>query len=121
MTDGKITDRFSAFVNPKVPIPYAIEELTGIRDDMVVNEPDITEILPRFMEFCGDSIMVAHNAEFDMGFIRKNCEEQGLPCEFTVIDTVAVARFLLPWLNRFKLDTVAKELKIRLEIGRAHV
>ncbi len=115
VTDGKITDRFSAFVNPKVPIPYAIEELTGIRDDMVVNEPDITEILPRFMEFCGDSIMVAHNAEFDMGFIRKNCEEQGLPCEFTVIDTVAVARFLLPWLNRFKLDTVAKELKIRLE------
>ena len=112
---GKIVDRFSRFVNPKVPLPFAIEELTKIRDDMLVGEPEITEILPEFMEFCKGSIMVAHNAEFDMGFIRKNCEDLGLPCAFTVVDTVSLARFLLPNLNRFKLDTVAKELHISLK------
>lgn len=113
--NGKIVDRFSKFVNPKVPAPFAIEELTKIRDDMLVNEPEIAQILPEFMEFCEGSIMVAHNAEFDMGFIRKNCEDLGLACKFTVVDTVAMARYLLPSLNRFKLDTVAKELHISLE------
>ncbi len=115
VTDGKIVDRFSKFVNPKVPLPFAIEELTKIRDDMLVNEPEIDQILPAFMEFCKGSIMVAHNAEFDMGFIRKNCEDLGLPCAFTVVDTVSLARYLLPNLNRFKLDTVAKELHISLK------
>ena len=113
--NGKIVDRFSKFVNPKTPLPFAIEELTKIRDDMLVNEPEIAQILPEFMEFCEGSIMVAHNAEFDMGFIRKNCEDLGLACKFTVVDTVAMARYLLPNLNRFKLDTVAKELHISLE------
>lgn len=111
---GKITDRFSRFVNPKTPLPFAIEELTKIRDDMLVNEPEIAQVLPEFMEFCKGSVMVAHNAEFDMGFIRKNCEDLGLACTFTVVDTVALARYLLPHLNRFKLDTVAKELHITL-------
>ncbi len=113
--NGKIIDRFSHFVNPKVPIPYTIEELTKIRDDMVMNEPGIEVVLPQFMEFCKGCVMVAHNAEFDMGFIKKNCADLGLPCEFTVIDTVAAARYLLPQLNRYKLDTVAKELRISLE------
>lgn len=112
--NGKITDRFSHFVNPQTPIPFKIEELTHIRDDMVVNEPTIETILPQFMEFCRGCSLVAHNAEFDAGFIRKNCEEQGLAFDFTVIDTVALARYLLPHLNRFKLDTVAKDLKISL-------
>ncbi len=112
---GKITGRFSKFVNPRVPIPFAIEELTKIRDDMVINEPDIAVILPEFMEFCKGCVMVAHNAEFDMGFIRKNCADLGLDCVFTVADTVAMARYLLPGLNRFKLDTVAKELHISLQ------
>ncbi len=115
VVEGKIVDRFSKFVNPKVPLPFAIEELTKIRDDMLVNEPEIGEILPEFMEFCKGSVMVAHNAEFDMGFIRKNCEELGMECSFTVVDTVAMARYLLPGLNRFKLDTVAKELHISLK------
>ena len=115
VTDGKIVDRFSKFVNPKVPLPFAIEELTKIRDDMLVNEPEIDQILPAFMEFCKGSILVAHNADFDMGFIRKNCDDLGLPCAFTVVDTVSLARYLLPNLNRFKLDTVAKELHISLK------
>ena len=112
---GAITERFSTFVNPEVPIPFHIEELTSIRDDMVMDAQKIEEILPRFLEFCEGAIMVAHNAEFDMSFIRKNCERQQLTAEFTVIDTVALARMLLPHLNRFKLDTVAKALGISLD------
>ena len=112
---GSITERFSSFVNPEVPIPFKIEELTSIKDDMVIDAPKIEEILPKFMEFCKDAIMVAHNADFDMSFITKNCERQNLPCDFTIIDTVALARILLPNLNRFKLDTVAKALGVSLD------
>jgi len=115
VSGGKIAERFSTFVNPQVPIPFKIEELTGIRDDMVLNAPVIEKALPEFLEFCRGAIMVAHNAGFDMSFISKNCQRQKLPCEYTVIDTVALARVLLPHLNRFKLDTVAKALKISLE------
>ncbi len=112
---GSITERFSTFVNPKLPIPYRIEELTGIRDDMVIQAPTIEEILPEFMEFCKGCVMVAHNAQFDMSFIQKNCEDLHLACDFTVADTVAMARFLLPKLSRFKLDTVAKAVGVSLE------
>ena len=92
---GEITDKFSVFVNPQTPIPFEIEKLTGINDEMVMNEPTIEEILPKFLDFCKGAVMVAHNAGFDMSFIRKNSERQGLPCEFTVVDTVALARILL--------------------------
>ena len=112
---GVITDRFSTFVNPEVPIPFRIEELTSIKDDMVIDAPKIEEILPEFMKFCDGAIMVAHNAGFDMSFIKKNCKDQGIEREFTIIDTVALARILLPNLNRFKLDTVAKALNVSLE------
>ena len=113
--NGTITERFSEFVNPQVPIPFKIEELTGIRDDMVMGAETIEEILPHFMEFCEGCVMIAHNAEFDMSFIRKNCMDLDIPCNHTVGDTVAMARILLPALHRFKLDTVAKALKISLE------
>ena len=113
--NGTITERFSEFVNPQVPIPFKIEELTGIRDDMVMGAETIEEILPRFMEFCEGCVMIAHNAEFDMSFIRKNCMDLDISCDHTVGDTVAMARILLPALHRFKLDTVAKALKISLE------
>lgn len=112
---GKITERFSSFVNPEVPIPFRIEELTSIRDDMVMDAPRIEEILPEFMAFCEECVLVAHNAEFDTGFIAKNCERQGLPFSYTIMDTVALARILLPSLNRFKLDTVAKALGVSLD------
>ncbi len=115
VVNGSITDRFSAFVNPKIPIPYEIEKLTHITDDMVLDAPVIHDILPQFMEFCQGAVMVAHNADFDMSFIRHNCEQLGLGCEKTVLDTVALARVLLPSLNRFKLNTIAKALNISLE------
>ena len=110
----EIVDRFSTFVNPKVPIPFEIETLTSINDEMVMDAPTIEEILPAFMEFCQEAVMVAHNADFDMSFIKKNCQLQGIPCEKTVVDTVALSRALLPSLNRFKLDTVAKALNVSL-------
>ncbi len=112
--EGKITDRFSTFVNPHVPIPYRIEQLTGISDPMVEDAPDISEILPKFLEFCQGAVLVAHNASFDVGFVERNCQRLGLSFDFTSVDTVGMARFLLPALNRFKLDTVAKALQIPL-------
>ena len=112
---GKITKRFSTFVNPDVPIPYRIEQLTGINDSMVLDAPKIDVILPQFLEFCEGAVMVAHNASFDMSFIEENCSRLGLEQEFTYVDTVALARVLLPQLNRFKLDTVAKALGVSLE------
>ncbi|MDD6058693.1 MAG: PolC-type DNA polymerase III, partial [Clostridiales bacterium] len=115
VVEGAIVERFSTFVNPEVPIPFRIEELTSIRDDMVMGAPKIEEILPEFIEFCKDAILVAHNAEFDMSFLHKNCERQKIPCQFTSIDTVALARILMPQLKRFKLDTVAKALGVALD------
>lgn len=113
--EGQITERFSTFINPEVPIPFEIEQLTGINDHMVLDAPKVEEILPKFIEFCGDAVMVAHNAGFDMSFIDRNCERLKLPYEATVVDTVSLARILLPSLNRYKLDTVAKALGIALD------
>ena len=113
--NGKIVDKFSTFVNPQVPIPFRIEQLTSINDSMVIDAPVIADILPEFMKFCEGCVMVAHNADFDMSFIKKNCQRLGIPCKPTIVDTVALARVLLPNLNRFKLDTVAKALGVSLE------
>ena len=112
--DGKIKDKFSAFVNPDVPIPFEIEQLTGINDSMVLPHPKIDVILPQFLEFCKDSVLVAHNASFDVSFISYNAQQLQLEFNPTVIDTVALSRLLLPSLNRYKLDTVAKALNISL-------
>ena len=113
--NGKIIDRFSTFVNPEIPIPLRIEQLTSINDNMVIDAPKIEEILPSFMEFCEGSVMVAHNADFDMSFIAANCERIGLPCDFTIVDTVAMSRYLIIGLGKYKLDRVAKALGIVLE------
>ena len=113
--NGQITERFSTFVNPQVPIPFEIEQLTGIKDEMVMDADTIEVILPKFMEFCQDCVLVAHNAAFDIGFVEENCRRQNLTYDFTVMDTVTLARVLLPALNRYKLDTVAKALGVSLE------
>jgi DNA polymerase-3 subunit alpha (Gram-positive type) len=110
----KIVSRFSTFVNPQVPVPLKIETLTGINDSMLINQRTIDEILPEFMEFCKGAVLVAHNAGFDTSFIKKNCNDLGLEYDFTVVDTVSLSRFLIPQLNRFKLDTVAKHLGVVL-------
>ncbi len=112
---GKITERFSTFVNPKVPIPFQITQLTSITDQMVMDAPDIETVLPKFLTFVGDAVLVAHNASFDVGFIEQNCRYQDIIPDFTSVDTVAMARILLPTLSKFKLNVVANALHISLE------
>ncbi len=115
VTGGEITDRFSSFINPKVPIPPRIVELTGIHDNMVMDADTIDVVLPEFLEFCEGCALVAHNASFDVGFIEANAKRLGIDTEFTVVDTLTLARVLLPDQSRFKLDNVAKTLGISLE------
>ena len=112
---GRIVDRYSTFVNPERPIPFEIEKLTGIHDGMVEGAEVIEDVLPKFMEFCQDCIMVAHNAEFDMSFIRENCRRQEFERKFTVVDTLAMARSMLPDLKNYKLDTVVEAVGGSLE------
>ncbi len=112
---GEVVDRFSTFINPQVPIPFEIEKLTGIRDDMVMEAPLIEEVLPKFLEFCEGCVLVAHNANFDMSFIMENSRRLGLPTEYTYVDTVGIARVLLPNQAKHTLDAVAKTLNISLE------
>ena len=115
VADGKIQDKYSTFINPDVPIPFDIEKLTGINDAMVLPYPKIDQILPEFLGFVGECPLVAHNAGFDVGFIGHFAAKLGLAFNPTVLDTVSLARLLLPSLNRYKLDTVAKALNISLE------
>ncbi len=113
--NGEIIDNFSQFINPRIPIPMEIEKLTSINDAMVADAPLIDEVLPKFLEFCRDSVLVAHNASFDVGFISKKAQMLGISTDFTVIDTVSMARVLLSDIKNYKLDVVAKELNISLE------
>ncbi len=112
---GEIVDRFGMFVNPEVPIPFEIVNLTGIRDEMVIQEDTIDLVLPKFLEFCKGSILVAHNASFDMSFILENQKKLGLEAEFTYLDTLVMARIFYPAMNKHTLDSLAKKLKIDLQ------
>ena len=113
--NGEITDKYSTFVNPKIPIPFRITQLTSITDEMVMESPEIETILPQFLKFVGDAVLVAHNASFDVSFIEENCRRQGIEPDFTSVDTVGLARVLLPTLSKFKLNVVAKALNISQE------
>ena len=113
--NGEITDRFSSFINPQVPIPFEIEKLTSINDEMVMDAPLIEKVLPEFLSFCEGTVLVAHNASFDISFIRENAQRQQLPFDFTYVDTVGIARVLLPHQAKHTLDAVSKTLGISLE------
>ena len=112
--DGAIVDRFSAFVNPGFPIPFRITQLTSITDDMVMDADPIETVLPKFLDFVSGSYLVAHNAEFDTSFVRKNCERQGLSYDFNHVDTLMLSKVLLPHLAKYTLDSVAKDLGVSL-------
>ncbi len=111
---GKVIERFSSFVNPQVPIPFKIEKLTGISDNMVMSAPLIDEVLPKFLDFCGDCVLVAHNAEFDTNFIINKAGKLGRSVENTVLDTLGLARTLVPALNNHKLDTLCRHFEVPL-------
>lgn len=110
--NGVITDTFSTFANPEMPIPQKITQLTGITDDMVKDAPSQSEAVGSFLEFAGDNVLVAHNAPFDTSFIAKACEDMGREYNYTSIDTVAISRAILTDIKNCKLDTVAKFLRL---------
>ena len=115
IVNGTITDRFSAFVNPSMPIPYKITKLTGITDAMVREAGDIATVLPQFTAFAEDAVLVGHNVSFDISFIRENCRRQGIPASYTTVDTLALSRLFFPKQARHTLDAVAKTLQVVLE------
>lgn len=110
--NGVITDTFSTFANPEMPIPQKITQLTGITDDMVKDAPSQSEAVSAFLEFAGENVLVAHNAPFDTSFIAKACEDMGREYNYTSIDTVAISRAILTDIKNCKLDTVAKFLRL---------
>ena len=115
IVDGEEVGYFSQFINPQIPIPFKIEQLTGITDEMVKDAPLIDVVLPEFLEFCKGSILVAHNAEFDTGFIKEKAYQLGMEYDFTVVDTLPLARVLLTEIAKFTLDHICKTLNIKLE------
>ncbi len=112
MKDGKEIDRFQTFVDPQRMLEQKIIDLTGITDQMLVGAPKIEEVLPKFLEFVGDRVLVAHNADFDTGFIRAACKAQGIPYTFTSADTLILAQNMMPQLGKFKLDVVSNALSL---------
>lgn len=112
VVNGEIKETFSTFVNPEMPIPQKITQLTGITDDMVKSAPSQSEAVTAFLEFAGNNVLVAHNAPFDTSFIRKACENMGREYNCTSIDTVAISRAILSDIKNCKLDTVAKYLRL---------
>lgn len=112
---GEIVDRFESFANPHHPLSTTTIELTGITDEMVENAPNIDEVLKNFKEWSNDSIYVAHNATFDMGFLNTGFQKYGLgKSKNPVIDTLELARFLYPQLKNHRLNTLAKKFDIEL-------
>ncbi|MBQ4642229.1 MAG: PolC-type DNA polymerase III [Oscillospiraceae bacterium] len=112
MKDGVEIDRFQTFVDPKMKLQRETVELTAITDSMLLGAPSLEEALPQFLKFVGDRVLVAHNADFDTGFIRAACEKLGYPYNFTSADTLILSQNLMPHLNRFKLDVVANALSL---------
>ncbi len=113
--DGRVQDKYSRFVNPEVPIPYSITKLTSINDNMVLEAPTIEEVLPEFLDYVGDAILVAHNASFDTGFIKEFAKRQGLPFDYTIVDTMTLAHILIPELGKYTLDRLCKQFNVSLE------
>lgn len=109
---GEIIDEFNMYVNPKVPIPPDITELTGISDETVADAPEISAVLPEFLEFIGDRMVIAHNASFDVSFIRAACDLYGYEFKNSYLDTLGLSRYVNPDLKRHKLDTIAEYYKL---------
>ena len=101
--NGKMEKRFQTFVDPGRKLPQKIVELTGITDDMLKGAPKAEEAIPAFLEFCGDRPLAAHNADFDVSFVKAACQRLGLPFAPTYLDTLVMAQGLLPGLNKYCL------------------
>ena len=115
--NGEVIDELSTFVNPEKPIPQRVVEVTNITDDMVKDAPKIEEILPKVIEFVGDSVLVAHNADFDIGFLKYNCTLLGLKLGNTYLDTLRLAKDLFPQYKKYKLGIIAENLGIKVDVA----
>ena len=113
--DGQIVDTFECFVNPEVPIPQRIVELTGITDEMVKDAETIDKVMPKFLEFIGNLKLVAHNADFDIGFLKYNAENLGYKMDNEHIDSLALSRQLYPEFKKHKLEILAEKLGVKVE------
>ena len=112
LKEGKEVDRFQTFVDPERPLDRKIVELTGITDEMLKGAPKIEEVLTKFLEFVGDRVLVAHNSDFDTGFIRGECNRLGYEYNLTAADTLILSQNLLSHLNKFKLNIVSNALSL---------
>lgn len=115
--NGEIIDTFECFVNPEKPIPPKVVEVTHITDDMVKDAETIDKVMPKVLEFMGDSVLVAHNADFDIGFMKYNCEQLGLKFEYTHIDTLRLAKAIFPEFTKYKLGIIADKLGIKVDVA----
>mgnify|MGYP004618185657 CR=1 FL=1 len=115
--NGEIIDTFECFVNPEKPIPEEVVNITHITDDMVKDAETIDKVLPKFLDFIGDTVLVAHNANFDIGFMKYNAENYGYKLTNTYIDTLALARELFPDYKKYKLGIIAEKLGIKVDVA----
>ena len=117
LKDGKVIDQFSCFVNPKKPIPARVVEVTNITDDMVKDAETIDQVFPKLLDFIEGSVLVAHNAEFDLGFLKHNAKVLGYDFDYTYLDTLSLAKELFPDYKTYKLGRIAKNLGFKVEVA----
>ena len=115
--NGEVVDEFECFVNPEKPIPQEVVEVTHITDEMVKDAETIDKVIPKIIDFIGDSVLVAHNADFDIGFLKHNFEEYGYSLENTYIDTLRLAKVIFPEMKKYKLGMIADKLEIEVEVA----
>ena len=115
--NGEVVDEFCEFVNPEKPIPKRVQEVTNITDEMVANSPTIDVLFPKVLDFIKDSVLVAHNASFDIGFLKNVAKNLGYEFDYTYVDTLPLARKLYPELKKHKLGKIAEHLKIKVEVA----
>lgn len=115
--DGEVIDQFSCFVNPEKHIPQRVSEVTNITDDMVKDAETIDKVFPKMLEFLGDSVIVAHNAGFDVGFLKQNAKRLGHKFDYTYLDTLSLAKDLFPDYKKYKLGKIADNLGIKVEVA----
>ena len=114
---GEVLEEFSCFVNPEKPIPQKVVEVTNITDDMVKDAETIDFVMPKLLDFLGDSVLVAHNADFDIGFLKYNAKELGYELNNTYLDTLRLAKDLFPDYKKYKLGIIAENLGIKVEVA----
>ena len=112
MKGNEVLSTFQTFVDPHRPLQPKIVDLTGINDQMLAGQPDISEAMPKFLEYVGSRPLCAHNADFDIGFVTAACEKLGLPFHPTYVDTLILAQNLMPELGKYKLNIVADALSL---------